>query len=118
MYGKILFSAGLNFFQKHIQLFLKLLFQDSSEVIWFEKKLWDWCLMPNLEDKKIGLSSFEVLYKGASIEFSKNIEIIEPNIRNTQQEILKVYFILLICLNIHFFYFFFSIISYPIFNFN
>lgn len=50
--------------------------------------------MPNLEDKKIGLSSFEVLYKGASIEFTKNIEIIDPNIRNTQQEILKVYFYL------------------------
>lgn len=59
--------------------------------MWFQKKLWDWCSLPNLEDKKIGLTSFEVLYKGASIEFAKNFNTTEANIRNSQQEIIKVY---------------------------
>lgn len=77
-------------FQKHIQLFLKLLFQNSTEVMWFQKKLWDWSLLPNIEDKRIGLSSFEILYKGASIEFSRQNSIIDSNIRNIQQEIIKV----------------------------
>ncbi|XP_029343352.1 DNA-dependent protein kinase catalytic subunit isoform X2 [Acyrthosiphon pisum] len=81
--------TGLNLFQKHIQLFLKLIFQNASEVMWFQKKLWDWSLLPNIEDKKIGLSSFEVLYKGASIEFARQNKIIESNIRNVQQEIIK-----------------------------
>jgi len=77
-------------FQKHIQLFLKLLFQNSAEVIWFQKTLWDWSLMPNIEDKKIGLSSFEVLCKGALIEFARQNKTTESNSRNIQQEIIKV----------------------------
>jgi len=85
-----LFSAGLHLFQKHIQLFLKLIFQNAAEVMWFQKKLWDWSLLSNIEDKKIGLSSFEVLYKGASIEFARQNKIIESHIRNVQQEIIKV----------------------------
>ncbi|XP_025192516.1 DNA-dependent protein kinase catalytic subunit-like [Melanaphis sacchari] len=78
--------TGLNLFQKHIQLFLKLLFKNLTEIMWFQKKLWDWSLLPNIEDKKIGLFSFEILYKGASIEFSKH------NINtgsSIQQEIIK-----------------------------
>lgn len=58
--------------------------------MWFQKKLWDWSLLPNIEDKKIGLSSFEVLYKSASIEFARQNKIIESNIRNVQQEIIQV----------------------------
>ncbi|XP_060849991.1 DNA-dependent protein kinase catalytic subunit-like isoform X3 [Rhopalosiphum padi] len=81
--------TGLNLFQKHIQLFLKLVFQNSTEVMWFQKKLWDWSLLPNIEDKKIGLSSFEIFHKGASIEFSRQNKIIESNISNIQQEIIK-----------------------------
>lgn len=77
-------------FQKHIQLFLKLLFQNSSEIIWFQEKLWDWCLLPNLEDKKIGLYSFETLYKGTTIELMQSIKKNEIKIRNTHQEIIKV----------------------------
>lgn len=69
---------------------MKLIFQNAAEVMWFQKKLWDWSLLPNIEDKKIGLSSFEVFYKGASIEFARQNKIIESNIRNVQQEIIKV----------------------------
>lgn len=81
-------------FQTHIQLFSKILFQNSAEVMWFQKKLWDWCSLPNIDDKKIGLSSFEVFYKGASIEFSRHNKTIESNIRNAQKEIIKVYIII------------------------
>lgn len=69
---------------------MKLIFQNTAEVMWFQKKLWYWSLLPNIEDKKIGLSSFEVLYKGASIEFARQNKIIESSIRNVQQEIIKV----------------------------
>lgn len=86
----MLFSASLNLFQKHIQLFLKLLFQNSAEIIWFQKNLWNWCLFSNIEDKKIGLSSFETFYKGASLKFSRNSINIEPNINNAQRELIKV----------------------------
>jgi len=58
--------------------------------MWFQKKLWDWSLLPNIEDKRIGLSSFEILYKGASIEFSRQNRLIDSNIHNIHQEIIKV----------------------------
>lgn len=58
--------------------------------MWFQKKLWDWSLLPNIEDKKIGLSSFEVLHKGSSIEFARQNKTFESNIGNIQQEIIKV----------------------------
>lgn len=77
-------------FQKHIHLFLKLIFQDATEVIWLQKKLWDWCLLPNLEDKKNGVISFEVLHKGASVEFTKHFITEKPNINNTRQKIIQV----------------------------
>lgn len=59
--------------------------------MWLQKMLWDWCSLPNLEDKKIGLSSFEVFYKGASLKLSRNVDINGLSTeKKDHQEIIKV----------------------------
>ncbi|XP_050441863.1 DNA-dependent protein kinase catalytic subunit-like isoform X2 [Adelges cooleyi] len=82
--------SALNLFQKHIELFLNIVFKSSDEIVWFQKKLWDWCTLSNVEDKKIGLSTFEFFYKGASRELQNNYYLFQPELKLIQQNNVQI----------------------------